>query len=480
MAKGQAPKAREDIQGRQAGDCGGDPAIQRLADNAEGQSDFVQREGLDIIAGAERLLLKAFINQLPDRVFVKDRQSRFLAANDAVALKSGLQRGEDLIGKTDFDLFPADVALGFFEIEQAIMAGGEPLSDNEVARVDEAGERKWLRISKLPLKDDCGRTIGLVGVEQDITERKCAEQKLEAERTLFRAMIDQVPDYLFVKDKESRFVIANRAVAADLGLQPDDLIGKTDFELHQHDFALKFYSDEQKVIASGEPFIDTEDMVVDTAGKDKWFATSKVPLRDGQNNIIGIVGVCRDVTDRKIAEERIRHMALHDALTGLPNRTLLADRMEQNILRSKRSGGRLTTLFIDLDNFKTVNDSLGHKAGDTLLKTVADRMVNAVRASDTVARLGGDEFVILLIDRDGACEPPAALFERIRAAIAEPILIEGTLFHVSGSIGVSSYPESGADVDTLLKNADIAMYAAKASGRNAIKFYNSEVDSKPQ
>ncbi len=477
MAKGWPPEARENIHGRQVGDRVDDPTARVLSADEEVQSEPAQREGVGIIADAESKLLNAFINQLPDCVFIKDRQSRFLAANDAVAQRNGLQRGAELIGKTDFDLYPADVAQGLFDIEQAIMASGEPQANKEVMQVSQTGENEWLRITKLPWKDDSGRIIGLVGVAHDITERKCAEHKLEAERTLFRAMIDQVPDYLFVKDKESRFVIANQAVAADLGLQPEDLIGKTDFELHQRDFALKFYSDEQKVIASGEPFIDTEDMVVDTAGKDKWFATSKVPLRDSQNNIIGIVGVCRDVTDRKVAEERIRHMALHDALTGLPNRTLLADRMEQNIRRSERSGGRLTTLFIDLDNFKTVNDSLGHNAGDTLLKAMADRMVRTVRASDTVARLGGDEFVILLVDRDGVGEPPAALFERIRAVIAEPILIDGVLFHVSGSIGVSSYPESGVDVDTLLKNADIAMYAAKASGRNAIKFYNKEMDS---
>ncbi len=476
MMKRRTPKVRGEIDGSCVSERVDDPTSRLVAANGKVQSDFVQRVAFGAADNAERQLLNALFSQLPIRLFVKDLEGRFLVANDAVAKMNGFQRGEELIGKTDFDLFSEEVAQRFYDAEQTIMSGGEPMFDSEVMRKNSRGETEWLRSTKLPLRDDTGKIIGLIGMSQDITERKNVEEQLEAERMLFRAMIDQVPDYLFVKDKESRFVVANKAVASDLGLQPDELIGKTDFELHQHDLAEKFYSDEQKVIGSGEPFIDTEDMVLDTAGKEKWFATSKVPLRDAKDDVIGIVGVCRDVTDRKKAEERIRHMALHDGLTGLPNRTLLMDRIEQGILQSKRSSIRLTMLFIDLDNFKTINDSLGHKAGDTLLKTVADRMVNAVRASDTVARLGGDEFVILLVDRDSSKAPPAALFERIRAVIAEPIVLEGISFQISGSIGVARYPEDGVDGDTLLKNADIAMYAAKDSGRDGIKIYDQAME----
>ena len=477
MVEGQEAKVGTKVDVRNAGGSLDDAICGLFAANEKVQADLVQRARLDTIATSEHHIFITILNQIPGLVYAKDRQGRFLAANEAVARENGLLRGEELIGKTDFDLFPADVAQGFFDIEQAIMASGEPVIDRQDNRLDETGAPKWILTSKWPMRDDSGTVVGLIGLGRDITERKCVEQKLEAERALFRAMIDQVPDYLFAKDTESRFVIANRAVAADLGRQPEELIGKTDFDLHLHKHACKFIADEQKVIASGEPFIDTEDLVIDTTGKDKWFATSKVPLRDNQNNIIGIVGVCRDITERKHSEERIRHMALHDGLTGLPNRTLLMDRLEQNILQTERSGGQLTTLFIDLDNFKSVNDSLGHNAGDTLLKAVADRMVGSVRASDTVARLGGDEFVILLIDRDESVEPAADMFERIRSAIAEPILIGGKLFRVSGSIGVASYPEDGTDANTLLKNADIAMYEAKESGRDEIKFYTNGMDA---
>lgn len=450
---------------------------QLVAAYAKTLADVEKWTGSNTKPGGEQTLLNAIINQIPDLVYAKDRQGRFLVANEAVARANALQGPEELIGKTDFDLFPRAVAQAFFDTEQVIMAGGEPMIDSEEERLDKTGAPIWIRTTKVPMRDGSGEIIGLIGIARNVTERKCAEQKAEAERALFRAMIDQVPDYLFVKDTESRFVIANRAVAADLGHDPAGLIGKSDFDFHEQKHAKKFFADEQKVISSGEPLIDIEEMLVDFSGKDKWFSASKVPLRDGENQIIGIVGVCRDITDRKHAEERMHFMALHDALTGLPNRTLLVDRLEQNILQAERLGGRLTTLFIDLDNFKTVNDSLGHNAGDTLLKTVADRMVASVRASDTVARLGGDEFVILLVDKAGVAADVTPILEKIRAAIAEPILIEDQQFQVTCSIGAATFPGDGADANVLLLNADIAMYEAKENGRDKIVSYTQGLDN---
>ncbi len=308
-----------------------------------------------------------------------------------------------------------------------------------------------------------------------IVEHLASEKDWNAERILFRAMIDQVPDYLFVKDTESRFVVANRAVAADLGLKPKELIGKTDFELHPRELAARFFADEQKVISSGEPLLDIEEFVVDVSGSKKWLSTSKVPLRNDLNEVIGIVGVSRDVTERKSAEDQIHFLAHHDALTGLPNRTLLMDRLSQALLQAQRNDRRATAIFIDLDNFKMINDSLGHNAGDTLLRIVAERMVECVRATDTVVRLGGDEFVVLLIDQ--ADSPNVALvLDKIRAAISEPIPIEGRLLHVTCSIGLATFPEDGTDAETLLMNADVAMYRAKERGRDNVQFYAAEMN----
>ncbi|MFZ2101802.1 MAG: EAL domain-containing protein [Oricola sp.] len=299
---------------------------------------------------------------------------------------------------------------------------------------------------------------------------------LEADWPLFRAMIDRVPDYLFVKDTESRFVIANRAVAADLGRQPAELIGKTDFDLHDQEIARKFRSDEQRVLSSGEAIIDIEERLIDITGKEKWFLTSKMPLRNENGEIIGLVGVCRDITDRKRAELQMNFMALHDSLTGLPNRNLLLDRMTQSILQAGRSGAGFAALFIDLDNFKYINDNLGHSAGDALLKTVAERMVASVRAGDTVARLGGDEFVILLVDPGDSKAATKAVLDKLRTAIAEPISIDGQSFRVTCSIGVASYPGDGDNAESLLASADLAMYEAKGNGRDSYQFFTKGMD----
>ena len=249
-------------------------------------------------------MLRAIINQLPELVYAKDIKGRFLTANEAVARDNGLERPEDLIGKTDFDLFPPEVARGFYDIEQKIIASGTPMIDIEEERVDETGSPKWLRTTKVPMRDDHGEIIGVVGVARDSTKRKRAEQAWNAERALFRAMIDQVPDYLFVKDIDSRFIVANRAVAADLGLQPDDLLGKTDFELHPRELAQKFFADEQKVISSGEPQLDIEEFVRRPLRQKKWLSTSKLPLRNDGDEVIGIVGVCRNITERKARRGR--------------------------------------------------------------------------------------------------------------------------------------------------------------------------------
>jgi len=307
-----------------------------------------------------------------------------------------------------------------------------------------------------------------------LVEGRELEGRWEEERELFRAMIDQVPDYLFVKDRESRFVVANKAVAADLGREPEALIGKTDFDLHPIELASKFFADEQNVIVTGKPMLDIEEFVVPPSGRQRWLSTSKVPLRNRAGQVIGIVGISRDVTDRKHAEAQVHHMAHHDALTGLPNRSLLMDRLRQAVAQAERDATSVSVVFVDLDKFKSVNDSLGHNAGDCLLKTVAERMMQAVRTTDTVGRLSGDEFIVLLTEEKRNSQSRArSLVRRLRTLIVEPAEICGRTVQVSCSIGVATYPGDATDPDALLINSDIAMYRAKERGRDAYEFYSA-------
>ncbi|MDR3374516.1 MAG: EAL domain-containing protein, partial [Ancalomicrobiaceae bacterium] len=182
--------------------------------------------------------------------------------------------------------------------------------------------------------------------------------------------------------------------------------------------------------------------------------------------------------ERKRFEDRIHFMATHDALTGLPNRSLLSDRLSQAIALAQRSQAWVSVAFIDLDNFKIVNDSLGHSAGDDLLKTVAKRMVANVRASDTVVRIGGDEFVIILLEQPHESDGVSAILKRIRTVVAEPIRLSGHDIHITMSIGVANYPNDGHECEGLLANADAAMYRAKELGRDSLQFYAPEMNVK--
>ncbi|QBE61618.1 bifunctional diguanylate cyclase/phosphodiesterase [Pseudoduganella lutea] len=191
----------------------------------------------------------------------------------------------------------------------------------------------------------------------------------------------------------------------------------------------------------------------------------------------GVVAILRDITESKRDAERIFHMAHHDALTGLPNRSLIGDRLEQSILLAERESQQVMVAFVDLDSFKLVNDTLGHTAGDELLKTVAGRMVDCVRKSDTVGRFGGDEFVLVLPQGDAGDADRAALLEKILAAVVRPVLLDGQEVQVSCSIGAAVYPHDGRDRDTLMMNADAAMYRAKELGKNNCQFYAQEMNA---
>ena len=204
---------------------------------------------------------------------------------------------------------------------------------------------------------------------------------------------------------------------------------------------------------------------MESAGQAAWFHRQFVPVEDG------VVAVIRDISERKRVEERISHMAHHDALTGLPNRTLLHDRIQQAIMRSNRERRSMTVVFVDLDDFKPVNDAFGHRVGDELLKLFAKRMVQAMRQTDTVARLGGDEFVMVLADQPESIKELSPTLQRVRNAIAEPFDIDGQIIRITTSMGIARYPSDGADSATLLMKADEAMYQAKARGNNEYQYY---------
>ncbi|WP_438755117.1 diguanylate cyclase domain-containing protein [Pararhizobium sp. O133] len=304
-----------------------------------------------------------------------------------------------------------------------------------------------------------------------------ALKRVTAERDHLLALINQVPDQLFVKDLDSRFLVVNQAVVADKSFiatgEPvtvEALIGKTDFDLFAPPVAQEFRDIELQIMQSGQPMLSMMEHNAYADGSPKWVSMTKAPLRDRDGVVTGLVGVAHDVTLRKEAEDRVRFMAHHDVLTGLPNRALLVDRLDQAILQAAEAGRPVAIVFLDLDNFKWVNDTLGHQAGDNLLTIVASRIAVCLRATDTVARLGGDEFVILLPDPPQEIDQMIDVVERVRKSVAAPVEIGGRTFSVTVSLGVARFPLDGRSREELLAKADAAMYQSKKKGRNAFSF----------
>ncbi len=298
-----------------------------------------------------------------------------------------------------------------------------------------------------------------------------------------RLIIDTVPAYIFAKDAKGRYILANTATATYYGLKPREMLGKTDAELQgDTEHAREFQAQDREVMESGKPLFIDKHPGIRFDKSPGWFQTTKVPYKQPGSKEPALLGVTVDITELKNteseleeSEQRYRHLAHHDQLTGLPNRALFFDRLEQAIALCRREKLGLSLLFIDLDKFKEVNDTLGHDAGDQLLRESASRMSSCIRASDCVGRIGGDEFVIFLrgAENSRAAELGA---EKLLAALVSPFLLADHEAHVSASIGISLFPEHGADGGELALRADAAMYRSKAQGRNRFSVYDPALD----
>ena len=292
----------------------------------------------------------------------------------------------------------------------------------------------------------------------------------EMETRLFGAILVASPDPIYVLDLEGRFIYANKATAHLFALDPEAIIGKSTFDLG-FSFASDFQRNLEKVIADQSTY---RGKFVHTfaSGHGERFEYLLAPVLDDHRNTEAIVCISRDITEQAIAEQKIWHNAHHDLLTGLPNRRLFLDRLEQEVKHAKRSSLSLAVLFMDLDGFKQVNDSLGHEAGDRLLSDVAKRLTDCVREDDTVARLGGDEFTVILIGAKQRADVELVA-QTIIDALAMPFHIAQQPVKISVSIGITLYPQDASSPVALLEAADQAMYKAKKAGSNRMCFYDT-------
>ena len=273
----------------------------------------------------ERTLLHALIDNLPDRIYVKDAESRFTVANDALAQFMGVSSPAELLGKTDFDYFPKELAAAFRKDEQDIIRSGQPVNQKEETSLDSAGHERWWLTTKVPLRDSRGHIVGIMGIGRDITARKKvkweekraddateaatkAERALADERNLLRTLIDNIPDHVYLKDRESRYLLCNQAMAQRFGVpSPEEVIGRTDHDFFPKEVADGFLSDEREVLRSGQPLLEHEETRVDESGNQRWTLTAKVPLRNEAGQVIGLVGIGRDITASKHAQAEMKN-----------------------------------------------------------------------------------------------------------------------------------------------------------------------------
>ena len=314
--------------------------------------------------------------------------------------------------------------------------------------------------------------------------RKVAQRTadLNAERTRLQNLLKAIPDLVWMKDVKGVYRYCNPMFERFFGAKEAAIVGKSDYDFLEKQLADSFRLHDQRVIDTGKPGVSEEWITFADDGHRAFLETTKTPIRDSSGAVAGVLGVSRDITARNASEEQIRQLAFYDPLTGLPNRRLLLDRLQQALASSVRHQSQLALLFVDLDEFKNLNDTVGHASGDLLLEQVAKRLVACVRDGDTVARLGGDEFVVLLEGLNAIAEEAAtqavAVGEKILATLAQSYQFGDFEHHSTASIGVAlvgSDPKQ--DLNLALQQADLAMYQAKAAGRNTLRFFEPHMQA---
>jgi diguanylate cyclase (GGDEF)-like protein/PAS domain S-box-containing protein len=413
---------------------------------------------------------RSLLDQLPAGVFMTDAHGDCRYVNNRWHLLTGLTADQATDVAWTHALHPDDRDQVLQIWRQAIEQGLEFAADHRFQT--SSGRVKWLNTRAVPLGDRAGRLAGYLGVSADIAALKKTEETLRASEARFRSYFELPLIGIALTGADKRWWEVNDRLCEILGYRRTQLLSMTWAELtHVDDLAMDVTQFERVINRRIEGY-SMDKRFIRQDGALLYASVSTRCVRRANGAVDYFVMVIQDITERKQAEEHIERLAHHDTLTGLPNRALLGDRLQQAVARAGREHTLAGMMLVDLDRFKLINDGLGHAVGDRLLREVAARLLKCVRQGDTISRQGGDEFAVLLPDLEND-ESAVRIAQRMLELVAEPYLLDSHELIVTCSVGISIYPRDGRAADVLLKNADIALYRAKDMGRNTYQFYLS-------
>ena len=428
--------------------------------------DITQRQYIERALEASERHFASLLKASPVGVFETDAEGRCTFVNERWCQMTGLNAYRNL-GQGWLRAVHQEERDAVADAWQQAVKHRQPFN-REIRFKAADGRITWVYAQAVIMEDFDNQHLGYMGSITDISERKVAEQALRQSEEEYRRIVETTQEGVWVIDDKNITTLVNNRMAQMLGYSRDEMVGMSLFDfMDEEGKAITSSNVERRRAGIAEQH---EFKFLSKDGAEVWTQVATDPYFDGAGNYTGALAMVTDITERKANEARIEYLAHHDSLTGLPNRVLLRDRVIHAIADAEREQTKVAIMFLDLDHFKLVNDSLGHLMGDKLLLAVSERLRRCMRESDTVCRLGGDEFVVLVPHVHDAF-PLESLPEKILSRLAESFEIDAHVLNTSFSIGISLYPNDGRDFETLLSKADTALYHAKQSGRNMYRFF---------
>lgn len=418
----------------------------------------------------EERLFKTLAEQSADIIAIVGRDGVILYENPAVVKLLGFLP-EERTGQASFqNIHPEDVPLVRQEYQRLFEADQPSVARSEVRLRHRNGEwRVFEAVASNMFNNHVVESI-IINL-RDITERKKSEEALRQSEEKYRAILEGMQEGYFEVDLAGHLTFFNDPLCELIGYTKEETLGLSYKVFTKGETAQKVFQAFNKVYNTGQPTREIDWQITRKDGTERYIETSVTLRKDSAGNIVGFKGIIRDITERKLMHQQLNYLATHDALTGLPNRTLFMDRLSVAIAQCRRNKNKLAVMMLDLDHFKDVNDQLGHLVGDRLLKEIGTRIAGILRHNDTVARLGGDEFVVLLSGLDRS-EYAAGVAKVILKSFQKPFILADREIVSNASIGIAVYPDDGGDEESLLRKSDMAMYAVKTQGRNNYKFFS--------